>query len=820
MKSCLRSVKSSLRGSSGGGALYRLPSTLVRATPCASLAPSAYPSLSALWSIHSSHFSTSIHRRDDATATLLKTDGNTQSELGSTEEGVSERVTPPRDNTFASLKPHISYPTYKALTGKPFGYSEMSTVQERVLHLLPELSDPSNAPMSDGQGGRDLLVKAKTGTGKTLAFLVPAVERRVRAIHQAERGHFSKSWETLLKKNRPDFDFESLDKHGRTALARQFATNTVGTLILSPTRELATQIANEAVKLHHFHEKYAVQLLVGGQSKGKQLGDWRRSRPDVVVATPGRLKDLMTTEPMVREACSATQTLILDEADTLLEMGFREEIKEIVDMLPPNAERNTVLFSATVSRDIREITRKSLERNHRFLDCVPEGEDNVHEHIPQVATVLHDVSDQFVHVARLIALDQLQNAGHSKVIIFAATTKMTQFLSDLFRDRNIKNTLPAGAGTHFYEIHSKKDQSARFNTSDRFRQDNCGASVLFTSDVSARGVDYPGTTRVIQVGAPPSKDQYIHRLGRTGRAGKSGRGDIVLLPSEASFLHFSLNDLPVKTRSVEEVADELKDLVTQFDQDPTSVVDAEAWDRMSNPDRGGARKDRKGKTTTISSSRGVSPLQQPLLPKIDLIPTTIKETVAALDPESVREVFFSLLGFYCGRTAELRTDKNALVQGLKDWAVQAGQLEQEPYLSQTMMAKLGISGGGRGGGGGSYGGRGGGSRGGFSRGGGSRGGYSRDGGSSSSYGDRGGYGGRSSEGGGYGSRSSEGGGYGGRSFEGGGYGGRSSEGGGYSGGRGGAYSSGRGGRGGSRGSYGGRSEGGYGASRESTFNSN
>ncbi|KAI3481098.1 hypothetical protein L1887_56672 [Cichorium endivia] len=156
-----------------------------------------------------------------------------------------------KDATFASLRGSIDYSLLKALTVKPFGYETMSAVQQSVLHLLPELASGVGAnatPMPDGQG-RDMLVKAKTGTGKTIAFLVPALEARLRSIQDVSKGRFSKPWLDMLKRHRPDLDVSTLSKKELDEITKQYVNNTVGALILSPTRELATQIADEAKKL-------------------------------------------------------------------------------------------------------------------------------------------------------------------------------------------------------------------------------------------------------------------------------------------------------------------------------------------------------------------------------------------------------------------------------------------------------------------------------------------------------------------------------------------------------------------------------------------
>lgn len=599
-----------------------------------------------------------------------------------------------KDETFASLKNSIHPSILKALTVKPFEYTTMSAVQQSVLHLLPEVASgvgESATSMPDGQG-RDMLVKAKTGTGKTIAFLVPALEARLRSIKDVRNGKFSKPWLDMLQRHRPDLDVTSLKKNELEQIAKQFVNNTVGALILSPTRELATQIANEAKKLLTHQPDLKVQLLVGGASRNFQINDWRRSRPDVVVATPGRILDLLNDVGMIREAMTACRTLILDEADTLLEMGFRDDLQAIMRHLPAKIDRQNMLFSATVSPEIRAIARASLQPDHRFIDCVPAGEENVHKHIPQFATVLESAEEQLPHVLRLIAHDQLINPGKSKTIVFAPTTKMTELLADVIRDT--QRQLPASSGSSVYEIHSKKDQRARFNTSDRFRKDQSGASVLVTSDVSARGVDYPGTTRVIQVGVPSNKDQYIHRIGRTGRAGAKGRSDIVLQNFERGFLHFQLDDLPVTQLHVEDLAQEVETLAKRFDESPqefavpTEVLEA-AKAKIQDIKRNNRTRDDK-----VSRVKGPVSIRGPLSGKYStetLLPLIRDSLKSADEEDGVREAFSSLLGFYLGRGDELRASKMSVLEGLKLWSTQAGGLERPPHMGDAFLQKLGIS---------------------------------------------------------------------------------------------------------------------------------
>jgi ATP-dependent RNA helicase MSS116, mitochondrial len=201
--------------------------------------------------------------------------------------------------TFDSLRGSISYPTLKALTVRPFKLTHMSPVQAQVLPFLPEIADPydSESPPKDENGRprpRDLLVRAKTGTGKTLAFLIPAVEARVKAI-------VAHGKQAVI-----DAGVAS-DKHLQHRAMRAYVREHVGALVISPTRELATQIANEALRLTQHHDDMEVRLLVGGNSRGMQLREWNRGRVDIVVATPGRLMDLLSSEPGVADAIRKTK---------------------------------------------------------------------------------------------------------------------------------------------------------------------------------------------------------------------------------------------------------------------------------------------------------------------------------------------------------------------------------------------------------------------------------------------------------------------------------------------------------------------------------
>lgn len=347
--------------------------------------------------------------------------------------------------------------------------------------------------------------------------------------------------------------------------------------------------------------------------------------------------------------------LILDEADSLLDMGFREDIEAIAREMPQAPERQTFMFSATVSRSIQQVARAALAENHSFINCVSNDAPPIHAHIPQYHTLLPSAADQIPHVLRLIAHDQLKNAGQSKVLLFLPTTKMTQLFGTILTE--LQKSLP-NPRTRIYEIHSKRTQQYRTRMSNEFRSDKSGASVLVSSDISARGVDYPGVSRVIQIGVPASAEQYVHRVGRTGRGtDKHGRADLVLLPWEAGFVTWQLTNVPMKALTVDQLAPELTELT-------------QAHDAQSSP---------RSKTT------------HPYMPKLESLDTEITKLQENMDEDAVKETMSSLLGYYAGKVGELRCPKNVMVAGLKEWSVQAGGLANPPYISEAFLAKIGAT---------------------------------------------------------------------------------------------------------------------------------
>ena len=363
--------------------------------------------------------------------------------------------------------------------------------------------------------GNDVLAKARTGTGKTLAFLVPTLERLSRnptAPTKVPSGH-------VLP---------------------------IRSLVLSSTRELANQISTECRRLTS-GRSFRSECIVGGTNiKGDQralTAHGGTNMTDLLVATPGRLWDHIENTPGFREALRSVQVLILDECDQLLDQGFQQAIERIIQQLP--RERQTLLFSATVPPRMQKVLHLALKPKHETVDVVGADAQATHETIPQSYAV-HRGEDTMPALAVALLSELATRPTDYKIMVFLPTARQTQFAAEVMR-----NALPSLLGAlggicsadDVYEIHSRKSQTYRTRVSDQFRKARRG--VLLSSDVSARGMDYPDITLVIQAGTPSNREQYVHRIGRTGRAGKvGGHGLLLLADYERKFVN-NLSDLPM-----------------------------------------------------------------------------------------------------------------------------------------------------------------------------------------------------------------------------------------------------------------------------------
>jgi ATP-dependent RNA helicase MSS116 len=350
--------------------------------------------------------------------------------------------------------------------------------------------------------GKDILARARTGTGKTLAFLIPVVER-------------------ILS--------NPLYVPGKT----------ISCLVVAPTRELAIQIGDEAEKLLMHHSDLSVQVMYGGVTMARDMNALNRRLPSILVATPGRLLDHMQ-ETKVRgrkfndDIMANTDIVVLDEIDRLLDTGFRREIRKILSYLPRKEKRQTMLFSATIPSGLKGTMREIIRDDFVEVDCVQNGTmaTPTNLRVSQSHIILPNLESIIPSIYAILKHATMQNPY--KVVVFFPTARMVSFFASFLSD---------GFQHPIMELHSKKSQSSRNTASENFRL--AKNAILFTSDVSARGVDYPDVTQVIQIGIPESRDHFIHRIGRTARAGKEGTGLLVLFPFESQFLsELSGIDLP------------------------------------------------------------------------------------------------------------------------------------------------------------------------------------------------------------------------------------------------------------------------------------
>ncbi|KAK3161301.1 hypothetical protein QOZ80_1BG0075390 [Eleusine coracana subsp. coracana] len=357
---------------------------------------------------------------------------------------------------------------------KDAGYERMTRVQEATLPIILQ--------------GKDVLAKAKTGTGKTVAFLLPAIE----------------------------------------LLSALPCSPSINLLVMCPTRELANQVAVEARKLLKYHRSLGVQVVIGGTRLPQEQRSMQANPCQILIATPGRLKDHLENTPGFSTRIKGVKVLVLDEADRLLDMGFRRDIEKIISFIPK--ERQTLLFSATVPEEVRQMSHVAMKRDHVFINTVQEGDEETHSQVNQ--TYMVSSLDQHFSIVYNVLKKHVAEDAEYKVIVFCTTAMVTRLVAEILSQLKL----------NIREIHSRKTQSARTRVSDEFRKSK--GLILVSSDVSARGVDYPDVTLVIQVGLPADREQYIHRLGRTGRKGKVGQGLLLLAPWEIHFLS-SIKDLSI-----------------------------------------------------------------------------------------------------------------------------------------------------------------------------------------------------------------------------------------------------------------------------------
>ncbi|MDR5756788.1 DEAD/DEAH box helicase [Caballeronia sp. LZ035] len=369
-------------------------------------------------------------------------------------------VEAPTGPTFESLG--LSADIISALTAA--GYVNPTPVQQRAIPAA--------------LAGRDLLVSSPTGSGKTAAFMLPAIEK------------FSQMQKLEAQQPREPRDPNAQRGRRPQPIARPKL------LVLTPTRELAMQVSTAASTYGKHLRRLRTVSILGGVAYGQQLMLLAKN-PEILVATPGRLIDHLERG---RIDLSELNMLVLDEADRMLDMGFIDDIETIVAATP--ASRQTLLFSATIDGKISSLTGRLLKDPER-IEIVQKLEAK-----SNIAQTVHYVDDRdhkdrlLDHLLRDDALDQ--------AIVFTATKSDADLIANRLAD----------AGFESAALHGDLPQGARNRTIRALRERR--VRVLVATDVAARGIDIPGITHVFNYDLPKFAEDYVHRIGRTGRAGRSG----------------------------------------------------------------------------------------------------------------------------------------------------------------------------------------------------------------------------------------------------------------------------------------------------------
>lgn len=339
---------------------------------------------------------------------------------------------------------------------KEKGYDVPSPIQEKAIPLILK--------------GKDILASAQTGTGKTAGFTLPLLQRLSSNPNNGKRN--------------------------------------IRALILTPTRELAAQIYDNVLE-YSTHLNLRSTVIFGGVNQRPQVATLRQG-VDVLIATPGRLLDLVNQKVLF---LSSVNILVLDEADRMLDMGFKRDLDKIMSIIP--RQRQNLLFSATFSKEIKFLAREILN-NPEIVEATPEN--TTVEAIVQKAYKV-DKNKKAALVIKLIL-----EGGWFQVLVFTRTKHGANNLCK----KMIKSNIKAAA------IHGNKSQSARTKALSGFK--NGTVEVLVATDIAARGLDIPLLPHVINFELPNIPEDYVHRIGRTGRAGAKGEALSLVSSEENNYL--------------------------------------------------------------------------------------------------------------------------------------------------------------------------------------------------------------------------------------------------------------------------------------------
>lgn len=366
---------------------------------------------------------------------------------------------------------HVECPLYRRSMNNLKTFAEFG-LEPKVLQAITELGFEEATPIQEqaipiALTGADMIGQAQTGTGKTAAFGIPLISK------------IAREEEKILA------------------------------LVMTPTRELAIQVAEEIGKLTRFKGLRSLAIY-GGQDIGRQIRGLKK-KPQIIIGTPGRLLDHINRKTI---RLDDVQTIVLDEADEMLDMGFMEDIQSILKLVPE--ERQTMLFSATMPPNIQRLAQQFL-KNPQHVSVIPK---QISAPLIDQAYIEVPERQKFEALSRLIDMESPDLA-----IVFGRTKRRVDELAEGLQKR----------GYSADGLHGDLSQNQRDAVMRKFRDGSI--DVLVATDVAARGLDVSGVTHVINFDLPQDPESYVHRIGRTGRAGKEGTAWSFVTPREMDHLH-------------------------------------------------------------------------------------------------------------------------------------------------------------------------------------------------------------------------------------------------------------------------------------------
>eukprot|EP01041_Mallomonas_annulata_P012493 gene12493-26300_t len=394
---------------------------------------------------------------------------------------------------FSNVSPQLSDETLQAV--ESFGFNRMTPVQASTIPLF--LSN------------KDVCVEATTGSGKTLAFGIPTFE--------------------ILKR--------------RSSPLRKYE---IGVLVIAPARELASQIYDVLNQISEFHNGLRCMLLVGGTSVQSSIDDFEKNGAQILIGTPGRTIDLINRCDLFN--FKEFEILILDEADTLLDMGFRDTINQILSILPK--QRRTGLFSATQTNEVKDLARAGMRNPVTISVKVQQPKSNettTTDQMKIINGIRRQTTPSTLESYYMICeyenrpgqlLQFLLERKDSKIIVFVSTCACVDYYTAVFQQMctsqgYIKTDIPV------LGLHGKMVPKKRNGLYKRFVNESAG--VMFCTDVAARGVDIPDVDWIVQLSAPKDPCFFIHRVGRTARAGRKGGALLFVTENELPYIELLRN---------------------------------------------------------------------------------------------------------------------------------------------------------------------------------------------------------------------------------------------------------------------------------------